>query len=87
MAAVALADSKEDLLKDAGKLRGEAASVIAKLKGEGKHLLAHEIEILEKEVEVLEKKIEQFHPQTSIGQIGLHAAQSILPGLETRLKQ
>ena len=79
-------NTKEDLLKDAGKLRGEAASAIEKLKGEGKHLLAHEIEILEKEVEVIEKKIENFHPQTQIGQVGLHAAQSLLHSLEEKLK-
>ena len=79
--------TKEDLLKDATKLRGEAAGVIEKLKSEGKHLLAHEIEIIEKEVEVLEKKVEDFHPQTSIGQIGLHAAETVLKGIETRLKQ
>src|SRR6218665_3456610 len=88
LAAIALADStKEDLLKDAGKLKGEASAVIEKLKGEGKHVLAHEIEIIEKEVEVLEKKCEDFHPTTSIGQIGLHAAESVLHGLEERLKQ
>jgi nucleotidyltransferase/DNA polymerase involved in DNA repair len=89
LAAVVVADTtRDDLLKDASKLRGEAASAIEKLKSEGKDLLAHEIEVLEKGIETLENKVEELDKDASnpIVKIGLHAAETVLKSLEERLK-
>ena len=81
--------TRDDLLKDAGKLKAEAAAAIALLKGQGKGLLAHEIEIIEKEVEHVEERVEKMEHDSSNPtiKIGLHAAETILKGLEDRLKQ
>ena len=79
-------NTKEELLKDAAKLRGEAAGAIAKLKAEGKHTLALELETLEKSIIHVEQTIEKAHPTSEIGKVALHAAETVLKGLETKLE-
>jgi len=79
-------DTKKALGEDAEKLKKEAASVIEQLKKEGKHVLAEEISVIEKEVEALEAKIAKANPTSEVGKIALHAAESILKGLENKLK-
>lgn len=79
-------DLKEDLIKDASKLATQAAKAIEKLKSEGKHVLAAEIQLLDNELRMVEKKIHDAHPSTEAGQIALHALESIVKALENKLE-
>jgi 23S rRNA maturation-related 3'-5' exoribonuclease YhaM len=80
------ADTKDQLIADASKLKTLAGGEIAKLLAGGKTVLAKELQVLDDAVVALEKRVEAQHPETEVGKIALQAEETVLKGLEGKLQ-